>query len=838
MKLRPLVFLWLTLCWGGLALAQTAFTYQGRLQDGAGGANGNFELRASLFSAESGGTQVGSTVIVPIEVVEGLFTAALDFGNGVFTGPIRYLDLAVRPVGATSFTALTPRQALTPAPYAQFALTPAGPKGDPGAAGPAGPIGPQGPVGPAGAKGDPGVAGPAGPIGPVGPAGAKGDPGVAGPFGPAGAKGDPGVAGPVGPIGPVGPAGAKGDPGVAGPAGPVGPQGIAGPVGSLGPQGIPGPQGDPGLAGPAGPGGPAGPPGAVGPKGDPGDTGTPGLIWEGDWKEGIEYQTGSGVQFEGSSWIALQTNIDSKPAPLSADWGLLAAQGAAGPPGSVGPQGAAGPVGSSGPQGPVGPAGPAGPIGPQGSPGTDDAWNRTGNAGTVANVNFLGTTDAVPLTLRANNQTVLTLEAVPTGFRTIFGSRNRIDPSSTNTSILSGRDNEILGNAHESTIVGGQANLIETVQRGSFIGGGARNEIGLDNDFGFIGGGRDNRIGTNDVISLVVGGGENVIGNNVDGGLMIGGFRNDILGSTDSGSRQIAPIIIGGSDNEIGRGRGSSWAIILGGDNNRIGTNAPNAFIAGGTNNLVADNAGFSFAGGRRSRVNHVGSFVWADSQNASFNSAANDSFNIRSQGGLHLSPQTSLFCGSTTRQMLNLFNEDYGVGVQSGTLYFRSDANFSWFDSGTHSNASGDPGAGGTQLMRLNSSGLRVNGTFVSASDRNKKENFNPVDPREILDKVTALPLTSWNYKTDPGNRHVGPMAQDFHAAFNLGDDDKYIATVDADGVALAAIQGLNQKLEETVWKQADRLERLEAELAELKNLIRNNAAAGAPTARVEGTR
>ena len=632
--------------------------------------------------------------------------------------------------------------------------------------------------------------------------------------------------------GPVGPAGAKGDPGVAGPAGPIGPQGV------------PGPQGAPGLAGavgPAGPAGPAGPPGEVGLKGDPGEAGpagTPGLIWQGDWKEGIEYPIGSGVQYEGSSWIALLANIDSKPAPKSADWGLLAAQGPAGSPGSVGPAGPAGPAGAIGPIGPPGSPGPAGPAGPQGPPGSSDSWSRTGNAGTVDNVNFLGTTDAVPLTLRANNQTILTLEAIPAGFRTIFGSRNSIDPSSTNTSILSGRDHEILGNAHESTIAGGQANRIEATQRGSFIGGGARNDIRLGNDFGFIGGGRDNGIGTNSVISLVVGGGDNLIGDNVDGAVMVGGFRNDIRGSTDSSGRQIAPIILGGSDNEIGRGRGSSWAVIIGGDNNRVGTNSPNGFIAGGTNNIIADNAGFSFAGGRRTRVNHQGAFVWADSQNASFASAGEDTFNIRSQGGLHLSSQTSLFCGSTTRQMINLWGTSYGIGVQDFTCYFRTDANFSWFAGGTHANASGDPGAGGTQLMRLNSSGLRVNGTFVSASDRNKKENFSPIDPQEILDKVTALPLTSWNYKADPGNRHVGPMAQDFHAAFQLGDDDKYIATVDADGVALAAIQGLNQKLEETVRKQADRLERLEAELAELKSLIRNNAGASAPTVRAEGTR
>ena len=115
---------------------------------------------------------------------------------------------------------------------------------------------------------------------------------------------------------------------------------------------------------------------------------------------------------------------------------------------------------------------------------------------------------------------------------------------------------------------------------------------------------------------------------------------------------------------------------------------------------------------------------------------------------------------------------------------------------------------------MRLTSGGLTVNGTFVSASDRNGKENFAPVQPREVLEKVVALPLSSWNFKADPATRHVGPMAQDFYAAFGVGPDDKHIATVDADGVALAAIQGLNQKLEEQRVENAElkaRLEKLE---------------------------
>jgi hypothetical protein len=79
---------------------------------------------------------------------------------------------------------------------------------------------------------------------------------------------------------------------------------------------------------------------------------------------------------------------------------------------------------------------------------------------------------------------------------------------------------------------------------------------------------------------------------------------------------------------------------------------------------------------------------------------------------------------------------------------------------------------------------------------------------------KVAALPITLWNFKTDAGTRHIGPMAQDFHSAFNVGTDDKHIATVDEEGVALAAIQGLNQKVEELKNALAHR----DAENMELK--------------------
>ncbi len=105
--------------------------------------------------------------------------------------------------------------------------------------------------------------------------------------------------------------------------------------------------------------------------------------------------------------------------------------------------------------------------------------------------------------------------------------------------------------------------------------------------------------------------------------------------------------------------------------------------------------------------------------------------------------------------------------------------------------------------------------GVWTSVSDRNAKENFTSIAPGDVLAKVVALPITQWKYKVEPaGVRHIGPVAQDFHAAFGFGDSDKAIGTVDEGGVALAAIQGLNQKMEQKeteITELKARLERLE---------------------------
>lgn len=110
--------------------------------------------------------------------------------------------------------------------------------------------------------------------------------------------------------------------------------------------------------------------------------------------------------------------------------------------------------------------------------------------------------------------------------------------------------------------------------------------------------------------------------------------------------------------------------------------------------------------------------------------------------------------------------------------------------------------------------------------SDRNAKEQFKPVKPREVLAKVARLPISEWQYKSGTSKderaaRHIGPMAQDFREAFSLGRDDKHITSVDADGVALAAIQGLNEKLEEKLAEKAKEVEELKQSLGELRELV-----------------
>jgi hypothetical protein len=108
----------------GIFAQGTAFTYQGRLDNDGGPADGLFDIRFSVWSASAGPTQVGSTLTnTAVEVTDGLFTVNLDFGSSVFTGPDRWLEVGVKTNGGGVFTTLAPRKKITAAPYASYSGT-------------------------------------------------------------------------------------------------------------------------------------------------------------------------------------------------------------------------------------------------------------------------------------------------------------------------------------------------------------------------------------------------------------------------------------------------------------------------------------------------------------------------------------------------------------------------------------------------------------------------------------------------------------------------------------------------------------------------------------------
>jgi hypothetical protein len=132
---------------------------------------------------------------------------------------------------------------------------------------------------------------------------------------------------------------------------------------------------------------------------------------------------------------------------------------------------------------------------------------------------------------------------------------------------------------------------------------------------------------------------------------------------------------------------------------------------------------------------------------------------------------------------------------------------------------------------MLLDGGGLTVQGTITPLSDRHAKTGFAEINSREILDRVARLPVTTWAYTNSVSVRHIGPVAQDFQAAFNVGADDRHISTTDEGGVALAAIQGLNQKVDDTtrardveiqaLREKAAHVDDLEKSVAELKAIV-----------------
>jgi len=142
---------------------------------------------------------------------------------------------------------------------------------------------------------------------------------------------------------------------------------------------------------------------------------------------------------------------------------------------------------------------------------------------------------------------------------------------------------------------------------------------------------------------------------------------------------------------------------------------------------------------------------------------------------------------------------------------------------------------SGGAELVLnerqdANGATLLVDGSVqatnvVFSSSRAVKTAFQSVDAKDVLARVTQMPISEWQYRNDRNNiRHLGPVAEDFKSSFDVGGDGSHISMVDANGVALAAIQGLNQKLEDDRIRATDiqaKLLALEVENVELRNQL-----------------
>jgi hypothetical protein len=167
-----------------------------------------------------------------------------------------------------------------------------------------------------------------------------------------------------------------------------------------------------------------------------------------------------------------------------------------------------------------------------------------------------------------------------------------------------------------------------------------------------------------------------------------------------------------------------------------------------------------------------------------------------------------------------------YGMGVQAGQFRFNignPQARYAFFDQ---------PGPAANEIFTIYGSGLvnvsgglsvtgniSLNGTVIHSSDRNRKSNIDVVDYHKILQTLNELDISQWNYTGDPAS-HIGPMAQDFKEKFGFGSTETGIATIDADGVALAAIKALIHKVE-ALKRRISQLENKEKKRKIKRNLL-----------------
>jgi hypothetical protein len=111
--------------------------------------------------------------------------------------------------------------------------------------------------------------------------------------------------------------------------------------------------------------------------------------------------------------------------------------------------------------------------------------------------------------------------------------------------------------------------------------------------------------------------------------------------------------------------------------------------------------------------------------------------------------------------------------------------------------------------------------GVFSCASSRTFKTGFAPLEGEDVLSKLATMPVGTWSFIGEPAVRHAGPVAEDFRAAFGLGEDDKSIGHTDMSGIALKAAQALEartRKLQEEIDARDEIIRQLQQRMEDLE--------------------
>jgi hypothetical protein len=239
-----------------------------------------------------------------------------------------------------------------------------------------------------------------------------------------------------------------------------------------------------------------------------------------------------------------------------------------------------------------------------------------------------------------------------------------------------------------------------------------------------------------------------------------GGFSNIAAGETSTvagGNFNDATIdyaTVSGGQNNTASGTGST---VSGGADNKA-TGVFGTVIGGVANSATGPS---SVSAGHEANSGHPNTFVWNGWSSGSATSFRTNTFQIHGENGLDI---------------------EYGSRRADG-------GGTSWIFIGN--------AFAGQAMATSTGAYLTTGGAWTNNSDRARKTAVEPINPRVILDRLVTLPISTWRYSAEDAVRHIGPMAQDFHVAFGLGADDRTISTIDADGVALAAIQGLHDLLQ-----------------------------------------